>query len=109
MTEVRQAGDIVVEDGFGRGVGDEVGVGEDDVGVAAVEGERFGEEVAGMGGAEVGLFDAAQSIPGAGVAGVDRDGGLVGASGFGEVGAAIVDVAGEAEEGVVVIGGEGGT
>ena len=106
LIEVRQAGDVLEEDGFGRGVDDEVGVGEDDVGVAVVEGEGFGEEVAGAGCAEVGLFDAAQSIPGAGVFGVQGDGGLVGAGGFGEVGAAVVDVAREAEEGIVVIGGE---
>ena len=73
-----------------------------------VEGEGLGEEVAGAGCAEVGLFDAAQSIPGAGVFGVQGDGGLVGAGGFGEVGAAVVDVAREAEEGIVVIVGESG-
>jgi hypothetical protein len=57
----------------------------------------------------VDLFDAAQSIPCAGVFGVQGDGGLVGAGGFGEVGASIVDVSRETEEGIVVIGGESGT
>ena len=53
------------------------------------------------------LFDAAQPIPGAGIVRIQGDGGVVRAGGFREVGAGVMYIAREAEQGVV-IGGESG-
>ena len=109
LIEARQARHILQKDEFGSWFGDEIGVGQNDVDVAGIQRKRLGEEVPGALSAEVCLLDTSQSPPGAGVVRVQGDGCLIGAGGLGEIGAAELDFAGEAEQGIVGADGERGT
>jgi hypothetical protein len=109
LIEPRQTRHIVEQDGFGRRVVYEIGVGQNDVGIAVIQRKRLGEKVPGALSAEIRLFDSSQSPPGAGIVRVQRDGRFKSARGFGEVGAAEVEFAPETEQGIVgAADGEGG-
>ena len=91
--EIRQPRHIIQQDRFRRRVANEIRVRQNDVGVAEIPGKSLREKVSGARWPEMRLLDPPQSPPGTGIAGFKAIAAVC-VCGFGEIGPAEMDLAG---------------